>query len=123
MNELAAAAIAAYTEEVRSADQVVRNVERRRGWAERWRERTGTYPESYDLPALVRQLYASTRRLLFGLAGEPAQEPEQTAEILIHPTFVRRRKPGQGSRNLVHIQRRLGPNGRPNLPRRLRFPS
>jgi hypothetical protein len=110
MNELTAAAIAAYIEEVRIADQVVRNVERRRIWAERWREHTGAYPESYNLAALAQQLYTSTRGLLFGLAGEPAQAPEQTAELLIHPTFLRRRRVTQSNQGLIrfpHYRRQI----------------
>jgi len=118
MNELTAAAISAYTEEVRIADQIVRNVERLRTWAERWRESTGTYPKSYDSNALIRQLYTSTLDLMLGIADEPAQAPEQlhTAEILMHPTFERRRRNSQGNQGLVRFPRYRGQIKRAKLP-------
>jgi len=105
-NDLTDAAIEAYQEEIRKADRVVRNIERRRTWAERWRERLGAYPESYDLPGLVQRLYESTRDLLFGVAGEHPAEPKQTAELLLHPTFQRRRRPAQSNNGIRRIPRR-----------------
>ena len=119
MNELTAAAIAAHTEEVRIADQIVRNVERRQIWAERWRECTGTYPKSYNSNALIRELYTSTLDLMIGVADEPAQAPEQhhtTAEILMHPTFERRRKNSQGNQGIVRFPKYRGQIKRARLP-------
>jgi len=116
MNELTAAAIAAHTEEVLYADQIVRNVERLRTWADSWREQTGAYPESYDSQSLVEQLYTSTRDLLFGLAGEPEQEQVQTAEILMHPTFERRRRGAQSNQGIVRFPRYRGQIKRAKLP-------
>jgi hypothetical protein len=116
MNELTAAAIAAHTEEVRSAYQAVRNVERRRIWAENWLERSGTYPKSYDLRALIQQLYISTRDLLLGIAGGPAKARDHTAELLIHPTFLRRRRGAQSNQGVVRFPHHRGQIKRSKLP-------
>jgi hypothetical protein len=103
-NDLTAAAIRAYTESMRVANEKIRNAKRRHAWAERWRRRFGCYPESFRPDDIIRQ----TQEALRSLANHPKPEPAAPAacELLVHPRFFRRMRPGNGSQGLVRSPRR-----------------
>jgi hypothetical protein len=80
-------------EALRRAEQDLRNDQRRLAWHDRMLAYNGSAPSS----ALLRdQDYLTT------LAGELV-EAKPMADIELHPTFRRRRKPQQGNQGHVRI--------------------